>query len=315
MINVPDRKVFQAAASWYVQFQVEPPTPAEQRAWLKWLNSDPTHQAAWNQMEQLQRGLGALPPDLTRRALSEPRQRRDILKLMLVIAGVGYVGWNIKQHTSLGNVWADYRTPVGQRQHIELADGSQIELNTDTAIDVVFDGQQRLIRLREGEILVQTGKRGDTRPFFVETRQGRVQALGTRFSVRQLKTTTRVGVLEDQVSLLPKEPTGNPVLLRAGESADFDDHRANPERSFTHAEVAWVDGQLVVLNARLGDLIEELSRYRPGVMHCDEHAARLRVSGAFRLDAVDAVLANLQATLPIRVSHFTRYWVSVKSTA
>lgn len=314
MINVPDRKVFQAAASWYVQFQVEPPTPAEQHAWQQWLDSDPAHQAAWNQMEQLQRGLGALPADLTRRALSEPRQRRDILKLMLVIAGAGYVGWNIQQHTSLGNVWADYRTPVGQRQHIELADGSQIELNTDTAIDVVFDGQQRLIRLRVGEILIQTGKRGDPRPFYVETHQGRVQAMGTRFSVRQLQNTTRVGVLEDQVSLLPKEPTGNPILLNAGESADFDEHRASPGRAYVPAEAAWVDGQLVVLNARLGDVIDELSRYRPGVMHCDAKAARLRVSGAFRLDAVDAVLANLQATLPIRVSHFTRYWVSVKST-
>ncbi|HEX8592635.1 MAG TPA: FecR domain-containing protein [Pseudomonas sp.] len=312
MTHLPDRKAFQAAASWHVQFQIEPPTPAERHAWQEWLNSDPTHQAAWNQLEQLQRGLGALPANLTRQTLSEPRHRRDVLKLMLVIAGTGYVGWNIKQHTSLGNVWADYRTPVGRQQSIELADGSLIELNTDTAIDVLFDDQQRLIRLRAGEILVRTGKRGDTRPFFVETHQGRVQALGTRFSVRQLKATTLVGVLEDQVSLLPKEPVGNLLLLKAGESAEFDERRINTGRAYTSSDVAWVDGQLVALNMRLGDLMDELSRYRPGIMQCDEHAARLRVSGAFRLDAIDAVLANLQATLPIRVKYFTRYWVSVQ---
>jgi transmembrane sensor len=55
-----------------------------------------------------------------------------------------------------------------------------------------------------------------------------------------------------------------------------------------------------------------LERYRSGVLHCDERAKRLRVSGTFRLDSTDAVLANLQASLPVTVSYFTRYWVSIK---
>lgn len=59
-------------------------------------------------------------------------------------------------------------------------------------------------------------------------------------------------------------------------------------------------------------MIEDLARYRPGVLQCDLASARLRVSGTFRLDSTDAVLANLQATLPIQVKYFTRYWVSVK---
>jgi transmembrane sensor len=67
-----------------------------------------------------------------------------------------------------------------------------------------------------------------------------------------------------------------------------------------------------VLDACLGDVIDELSRYRTGAMQCDQRASRLRVSGAFRLDAIDAVLANLQTSLPIRVSYFSRYWVSIK---
>jgi transmembrane sensor len=50
-------------------------------------------------------------------------------------------------------------------------------------------------------------------------------------------------------------------------------------------------------------------------LQCDEAAARLRVSGTFRLDSTDAVLANLQAALPISVRYFTRYWVSITPTA
>lgn len=312
MATAPERKSFAAAASWYVQFQSEPPTPAQQQAWQRWLDSDPAHQAAWQHMEQLQRNLGALPRDLTRRALSDTQQRRQMLRMLLVLAGVGCVGWGVEQNTSLGNVWADYRTAVGQRKRLQLADGSRLQLNTDTAVDVVFDERQRLIRLRAGEVFIRTGKRGDPRPFFVQTRQGRVQALGTSFSVRQWADRTQVAVLEDQVRVLPDAATGDAGLLKAGEGADFDSYRMGARHVCDATQTAWIDGQLIVLDARLGDVIDELSRYRRGTLHCDERAARLRVSGAFRLDAIDAVLANLQATLPISLSYFTRYWVSIK---
>lgn len=310
----PDRKTFEAAASWYVQFQSQPPTPAEHRAWQQWLNGDPSHQAAWNQMEQLQRDLGAVPKDFTRRALSASQQRRQVLKLMLTLGAAGYLGWNVQQHTSLGNLWADYRTKVGERRRIGLADGTQIDLNTHTAIDVLFDGQQRWVRLREGEVLIHTGKSGRQTPFYVETREGRVQALGTRFTVRQLQGATRVGVLEDRVSVQPVDQPGHSRVLGPGESVDFGTQDVGPSHIYRGNQAAWVDGQLIVLDARLGDVIDELARYRPGVMQCDAASARLRVSGTFRLDSTDAVLANLQVTLPIQVKYFTRYWVAVTLT-
>lgn len=311
MATAPNRKVFEAAASWYVQFQADPPTLADQKAWQLWIDSDPAHLAAWNQMEQLQRQLGTLPLDLKRRALNTGQQRRQILKLLLLATGTGILGWNAQQHTSLGNAWADYRTGVGQRRNISLADGSQIQLNTDTAIDVSFDATQRLIRLRSGEILIQTGKLGDQRPFLVETRDGRIQALGTRFSVHKLSGSTRVGVLEDRVSVQPADQSTSAMILKAGEGADFDSRHIGVLYPFKSSAVAWTNGQLIVLDARLGEVIEELGRYRSGVLHCDSRARDLRVSGTFRLDSTDAVLANLQASLPINVRYFTRYWVSI----
>ncbi|MBV4548436.1 FecR domain-containing protein [Pseudomonas triticicola] len=310
MAAAADRQVFETAASWYVQFQSQPPSPAEQKAWQLWIDSDPAHLAAWNQMEQLQRHLGTLPQDLKRRALNSGQQRRQVLKLLLLAAGTGFVGWNVQRHTSLGNVWADYKTAVGQRRTISLADGSRIQLNTDSAIDVSFDAAQRLIQLRAGEILVQTGKLGDQRPFYVQTRDGRIQALGTRFSVHQMPNSTRVGVMEDRVSVQPAQASTAALILNAGEGADFDSRHIGL-RPFQASEVAWINGQLIVLDARLGDVIAELGRYRSGVLHCDRRARDLRVSGTFRLDSTDAVLANLKASLPINVRYFSRYWVSI----
>jgi len=311
MAIAPNRQVFETAASWYVQLQSQPPSLAEQKAWQLWIESDPAHLAAWNQMEQLQRHLGTLPQDLKRRALNGGQPRRQVLKLLLLAAGTGFVGWNVQQRTSLGYVWADYKTGVGQRRTVSLADGSQIQLNTDSAIDVAFDAALRLIRLRSGEILIQTGKLGDQRPFYVQTRDGRIQALGTRFSVHQMSSSTRVGVLEDRVSVQPAQSSTAALILKAGESTNFDSRHVGLTHPFQSSEVAWINGQLIVLNARLGDVIEALGRYRSGVLHCDRRARDLRVSGTFRLDSTDAVLANLQASLPINVSYFSRYWVSI----
>ncbi|AKK01607.1 MULTISPECIES: FecR domain-containing protein [Pseudomonas] len=311
MPALPDRKTVERAATWYVQFQHQPPSHAERQAWQDWLDSDPAHQAAWHQIEQLQRHLGALPQDLSRRALGTGQHRRQVLKLLMLLGGAGSVGWSLQDHGTLASAWADYKTAVGQRRFIDLADGSRIHLNTETAIDVSFDAHRRLIRLLSGEILVQTGKLKDTRPFLVETGDGRIEALGTRFTVRQLSNRTRVGVLEDRVRVSPDGTLGSAGILKAGEQADFNGQGMGFIQSYAASQAAWVNGQLIVLDAPLGDVIEELSRYRPGVLHCQEKARQLRVSGTLRLNATDAVLANLQASLPIQVRYYTRYWVSI----
>jgi transmembrane sensor len=121
-------------------------------------------------------------------------------------------------------------------------------------------------------------------------------------------------VLEDRVSVQPFDQPGHSRVLGPGESVDFGAQDVGPSHIYRGNQAAWVDGRLIVLDARLGDVIDELARYRPGVMQCDAASARLRVSGTFRLDSTDAVLANLQVTLPIQVKYFTRYWVAVTLT-
>lgn len=76
-------------------------------------------------------------------------------------------------------------------------------------------------------------------------------------------------------------------------------------------EPAWIKGQLVADNVRLVDFIEELSRYRPGILRCDRAVAELRISGVFRVADTDEVLGILRRTLPIRLAQVTGYWVTV----
>src|SRR3546814_8640040 len=75
---------------------------------------------------------------------------------------------------------ADYRTAVGERRRIVLADGSQVHLNTSTDMDVRYSERARVLQLQRGEIYIQTAPdaHGLARPFLVETAQGRLRALG-----------------------------------------------------------------------------------------------------------------------------------------
>ena len=72
---------------------------------------------------------------------------------------------------------------------------------------------------------------------------------------------------------------------------------------------AWLDGLIVTRNMRLGDFLAEVARYRPGFLSCAADIADLRLSGVFRLEDTDRLLAVLPQTLPVRLHQRTRWWV------
>ena len=75
---------------------------------------------------------------------------------------------------------------------------------------------------------------------------------------------------------------------------------------------AWVDGLIVTRNMRLGDFLQEVGRYRHGYLTCTTDIADLRLSGAFRLEDTDKLLAILPQTLPVQLRYRTRWWVTLE---
>lgn len=301
------RDVARQAAQWLVLMHEQPLSAAQQQACARWRQTDPEHERAWQRVVHVQQQLGGLPPALALGTLN--RERRQALKTLLVLAAMapaGYLGYRF----GAGQGWmADYRTTVGERRQMTLADGSVVNLNTDSAIDVRFDAGQRLIHLVRGEIMVTTGVDGARRPLRVLSAQGLMEPLGTRFSVRQFDGTTQLAVLQGRVRATPAQAA--PQVVEAGEQRSFSDAAFGPSRAANELAASWTQGQLVAENLPLGDFFEELSRYRPGRLHCDDSVAQLRISGGFQLDNTDAILAALPTTLPIKVTYRTRYWVTV----
>lgn len=305
-----DREVARQAAQWLMRLHGGHASNAEQQACRQWRAASAEHERAWQRVQRVQDKLGLLPPDLAMGTLN--RERRQALKHLLVLAALlpaGYLGYRQAPWQS----WrADYRTAVGERRQVQLADGSLVHLNTDSAIDVRFSSEQRLIVLLRGEILITSG--GDPqattqRPLRVSSRQGLMQALGTRFAVRQLDDETTLAVFEGQVRVTPEQTA--PRVIEAGEHVRFSRNGLSASLPAQVQDSLWTEGQLLVDNLPLKDFLAELSRYRHGLLRCDPDVAGLRISGGFQLDNTDAILVALPSTLPVNVSYRTRYWVTV----
>ena len=238
------------------------------------------------------------------------RSRRQVLRGLSVVMGGALLGWGSWQQRWLPGSWnADFHTGTTVLGEQLLADGSRIWLNSGTVLDVNFSVGLSELKLYRGEVLINTG--GDRRPFVVDTPQGRLRPLGTRFSVRVGEQASRVAVTEGAVELLAAH-AGQGVIVKAGEQGAFSVDRVAAVEPLDVSTLTWENGMLLAQHMRLADLLDELGRYRAGVLRCHPGVARLTVSGAFPLRDTDASLRLLQETLPVTVSRLTGYWVTVE---
>ncbi len=304
--------VARRAVEWLVELS-DRELPAERwAAWRSWRDAHPDHERAWQRIETVNgrlRELGRpMPADLARTALlapDSPARRRVIGSLVLLVFGGG-AAWRLEQVPAWQARHADHRTAIGETRRIELADGTVLVLNTDSAADVSLSADQRRVRLIAGELLVTTAR--DRRPFRVDTRHGAAHALGTRYSVRVDDGGTDVAVFDGAVRVEPRRATASARLLGAGQRARFDDDGAEPTSPASTDAIAWADGILVVRGMRVDALLSELGRYLPLALSCDPSVAGLRVSGSFPIADPDKALQTLTTMLSLRSQRQTARW-------
>lgn len=299
------------AAHWHAVLGSDQAGEADHRAWRDW-HAQPLNQWAWQRVEALRVQLRSVPGALAYSTLdnarsSAPLHRRNVLKGLFVVAGAGGLAWTARDGLPLGEWLADYRTATGERRRVDLADGSRLTLNTASSVDIRFDSQRRLVELRSGEILIETAK-DSVRPFIVQTRQGTIRALGTRFIVRQHADSSEVDVLEHAVAV-QGQSSGAEVIVQAGQTLRFDGRSPVSPQAGDPLRSEWAEGRLVISDWRLDQLLAELGRYRPGLLGCAPQVAGLRLSGAYPLDDTDRALAAIARAVPVEVVSRTRYWV------
>lgn len=310
--------VREQAIAWYSLTQSGDISRDQLQQLERWRQLDSEHERAWQRMAGLPgllRNTAVLRDPVARAALQQARyvsgDRRQALKLLLGASLLGAVGWHSKDSHWLQGSFADLSTDTGERRRHVLADGTQLWLNTATAVDVQFDANERRILLRYGEINVLTGKDPAQRPLLVSTPDAVLRPLGTRFTVRcgEEGSGTRLSVSSGRVAATLRNRPGEQVV-DAGHRALLSADGISVSRATT-LDDAWVDGFEVAQATRLGDFVAQIARYRPGVLRCDPRVADLRVTGSYPLNDNERILTLLESSLPVSIQRRTRYWVTL----
>jgi len=307
-------KILAEAAEWFSVLGSEHVSKSEREQWQAWLAVHPDHQLAWSRVEYLTNKFNNLPPKATSAALNSPDlNRRRILKTA-VFGAFSLSVWELWHQGYLQELTADYNTTVGITKNITLSDKSQVILDTNTAINVEFTSTSRKVHLISGEVYIKTAPDNVNfhRPLVVDTHQGRVLALGTRFSVNQQANETQVMVFEDAVEIQPsKLESTQRLTLHAGQSTGFTEEKIKQLQPIYTNQPAWTQGILLADNQRLSDFLIQVNRYRHGTVTCSPQIANMRIVGSFPINNTDRILAMLEETLPIKIVKPLPLWIKV----
>jgi len=203
---------------------------------------------------------------------------------------------------------SSYATEVGEQLHTVLPDGSSVDLNTRSKVEVHYTADSRDIRLTHGEALFSVAKDG-RRPFRVINRDAVVRAIGTQFNVLQQQNRTTITVLDGRVAIAARKSTASMGALRQ-EMLVAAGHRAQVATDEIHQDVqlaperaiAWKDHRLIFENETIGNVIAEFNRYnRRQIMLDDPALAGQRIDGVFDAEKPQNLIAFLRHNTGARI--------------
>jgi len=319
-----DSRILEAAAHWYALLTSGTANDRERARWQDWLDANPAHRQAWQRIESISAQFDALTAQPLGRHASAAgldaaargrRERRRLLTVALLASATGALGLVIARspqgQRTLAAWNADLVAPVGGSHATTLGDGTQIQLNTDTALKVAYTRDLRRLILLRGEIMVATGA-DPARPFVVETPEGRLKALGTRFNVRSVDGETTLAVFEGAVQAQFSGGEEQGYRVDAGMRLRGGPHGVGAPMTVSARDHSWTRGILQVEEAPLAQVVVELARYRRGYLGCADDVAGVRVTGTFPLHDTDRALRLLSEGLPLRISQPLPWWTTLQ---
>ena len=314
------QSITEAAAEWAVRLHAGALSEDDQAQLDQWLAADARHAPALRFAEQTWAALGELAlearplahrlPPAAARPAPVTRRRRPLrwVGRAAVLSLVLAVGW-VSGPTLLLQMQSDYRTGAGEIRTVQLDDGSSVELDASSAISIDYDSNERRISLLAGSAVFDVAPMGEaeTRPFVVQSAGGRTRALGTQFVVgREGSEQAWVGVLQHSVAVSLQSPPVQGAAqqtLEEGQSARYSaKNGVQPLPGFDlSAATSWRRGVLIFDRQPLGQVIEQLNRYRPGqILLANPALASRQVSGVFRLEMLDSALQTLTRELHVK---------------
>ncbi len=194
-----------------------------------------------------------------------------------------------------------YSTEVGGRTTLKFADGTVVDLNTDTSVRFRMTTAERTVWLEKGEAWFHVSHDA-AHPFAVNVGRHRITDLGTEFLVRSGADRMEVALVKGRAALSTE---GAPVAtLTPGEDAvatpaSLSVTRKTPQELAD--ALAWRRGMLVFRDAKLADAVREINRYNAvKLVIADPSIADLRFNGEIKNDNVDDFLGLAKIMMQLR---------------
>ena len=197
-----------------------------------------------------------------------------------------------------------YRTDLGERRVVTLADGSKLSLDGRTKIEVRYTKGARELKLVSGQARFDVAS-DPVRPFKVAARDHTVVATGTAFNIDVSAPIVCVTLIEGRAVVLDRDAIkARPVELRGGQQLVAPADAAPVVEVANLAETtAWLQGKIIFDDEPLAQAAERVNRYSKREVVVSDPAARAqRVSGVFDAGDVDAFVEAVTYYLPIEAA-------------
>ena len=311
-----------AAGEWIARLEADDVSDDDRRRFSEWLARDRRHREVfeamrhtWHRMDALGSLVyGVAEEDMARRVERPRRRTLRWAAAAVALLAVGTAVW-------LGlraPVPVHYKTAVGHQLSVSLEDGSSVDLNTATLVEVEYTDTERRIRLLHGEAHFTVAKDA-SRPFVVHARDGLVRAVGTQFNVYLTETRgvevtvnegtvevasagTSIGVSADTVS---KRTPQQSALVNEGQHVRYEKQVgavAEMPAPIVERRLAWRQGMLSFDGETLEQVVAEVSRYtNVRFVIADPELRELQVGGYFRSNDLAALTTLLESAFGVEV--------------
>lgn len=320
-----DPELIEAEAAVWLSLRDRGLNESETAEFMRWMQEDPRHaetfaalDATWRDFNRLAaarpEGAGEGDADLLAPRL-RPRRRAPLVwgglaaAAAVALACVGVWQFFSPRPTA--------ETEIGGFRELRLADGSVVQLNTDSAVRTRFTAGERRVELLRGEAFFDVAA-NPARPFIVGAGGVAVRAVGTAFNVRLREAAVEVLVTEGKVqvndslkggSLLGVDAAGAPSLLVQGEMAVIPASATAESQAATSSAavvalvapveveraLAWQERRLDFEARPLGEVVAEFNRYnRTKLVIADPRLGAQRFSGSFRAEGYEPFVRLLE---------------------
>jgi transmembrane sensor len=293
------------ASRWLLRLQSEAASADDQAAFEVWYCADPAHAAEFDALteavDRLRQLRGRITEDPEPREGAVSRSRRSVLAVAaggaLAASFVGFA-WYVAATPRDGESLS-FETALGVQRRVKLTDGSQVELNTGTRLDVQMSAARRHVSLARGEALFTVAHEAQ-RPFEVEAAGYVLRAVGTVFSVRVDANAAALLVIEGGVSVVPASG-GTPQLVSAAQRFDLVNARTTAlSAKDIERALAWRRGMLDFDGVPLGAVVAEVERYTGArFTFADPTLADLPMAAYFRAADLDSFISRLEMSYPL----------------